>query len=40
MYLLLQNRSGLLMREHLYLTSAANVTTSGGMDDTHYAENV
>ena len=33
MYFLLQNRSGLLMRKHLYSTCAEITTINGGMDD-------
>ena len=39
-YFQLQNRSGLLMREHLYLMSAVIVTINGEMDDTYYAASV
>ena len=39
-YFLLQNRLGLLMREHLHSTNVTNVTINGGMDDTHYATNL
>ena len=37
---LLQNRSGLLMREHLYSMNVVIVIINGGMDDTHYATNL
>ena len=33
MYFLLQNRSGLQMKERLYSTSVVIVTINGGMDD-------
>ena len=33
MYFPSQNRSGLLIKEHLYLTSVMIVTINGGMDD-------
>ena len=33
MYFPSQNRSVLLMNEHLYSTSVVNVTINGGMDD-------
>ena len=39
-YFQLQNRSGLLMREHLYSMSVVIVTIDGGMDNTHYAINL
>ena len=39
-YFLLQNRSGLLMGEHLYSMSVVIVTINGGTDDTHYAKNL
>ena len=39
MFFLLQNRSSLLMREHLYSVSVVIVTINGEMDDTHYATN-
>ena len=34
MYFPSQNRSGLLIKEHLYSTSVVIVTINGGMDDT------
>ena len=34
MYFPSQNRSGVLMKEHLYSTSVVIVTVNGGMDDT------
>ena len=37
---LLQGRLGPQTREHPYLASAANVTTGGGTDNTHYAINL
>ena len=39
-YFLLQNKLGLLMREHLYLMNVTNVKINRGMDDTHYATNI
>ena len=39
-YFLLQNRSGLPMREHLYSMNVVIVTINGEMADTHYATNL